>query len=52
MQRIARFRIEPHFVHIVFDGRIVRSGGPELAHELEQRGYEEYTKAGAVGAAS
>jgi Fe-S cluster assembly ATP-binding protein len=22
------------------DGRVVRSGGPELAHELEQRGYD------------
>jgi Fe-S cluster assembly ATP-binding protein len=44
--------IEPHFVHIVFDGKIVRSGGPELAHELEESGYEQYTKSGAVGAAS
>ncbi len=32
--------IKPHYVHIVMDGRIVRSGGPELAHELERGGYE------------
>lgn len=31
--------IKPHFVHIVMEGRIVRSGGPELAHELEKTGY-------------
>jgi Fe-S cluster assembly ATP-binding protein len=32
--------IKPHFVHIMMDGRIVRSGGPELALELEAKGYE------------
>ncbi len=32
--------IKPHFVHIVMDGRIVQSGGPELALELEAAGYE------------
>jgi Fe-S cluster assembly ATP-binding protein len=32
--------IKPHFVHIVMDGKIVRQGGPELAHELEAKGYE------------
>lgn len=32
--------IEPDVVHVLVDGRIVRSGGPELAHELEQRGYD------------
>ncbi len=32
--------IKPHFVHIVMDGRIVKQGGPELAHELEAKGYE------------
>jgi Fe-S cluster assembly ATP-binding protein len=30
----------PDFVHVLSDGRIVRSGGKELAHELEARGYE------------
>jgi Fe-S cluster assembly ATP-binding protein len=32
--------IKPHFVHVLLGGRIVMEGGPELAHELEQRGYE------------
>ena len=32
--------IEPDRVHIMIDGRIVDSGGPELADELEQGGYE------------
>ena len=32
--------IKPHFVHIMMDGRIVKEGGPELAHELEAKGYE------------
>jgi len=31
----------PDFVHVLADGRIVRSGGPELAHELEREGYAE-----------
>ena len=33
--------IKPHFVHIMIEGRIVQSGGPELAHELEAKGYEK-----------
>ncbi len=32
--------IRPHHVHVMLDGRIVISGGPELADELEQTGYE------------
>lgn len=32
--------IVPDFVHVLYDGRIVRSGGRELALELEERGYE------------
>ncbi|HET6760682.1 MAG TPA: Fe-S cluster assembly ATPase SufC [Gemmatimonadaceae bacterium] len=32
--------IKPSHVHVMFDGRIVVSGGPELADELEQTGYE------------
>jgi Fe-S cluster assembly ATP-binding protein len=32
--------IKPHFVHIMINGRIVKEGGPELAHELEAKGYE------------
>jgi Fe-S cluster assembly ATP-binding protein len=38
-QRILNY-VKPHFVHVLLDGRIVRSGGPELARELEARGYE------------
>lgn len=37
--RILQF-LRPHHVHIMYDGRIVVSGGPELAEELEQHGYE------------
>jgi len=32
--------VKPDFVHVLAGGRIVRSGGPELAHELEEQGYE------------
>ena len=32
--------IKPDFVHVLFNGRIVKSGGPELAHELEEKGYD------------
>ncbi|CAN5569470.1 Fe-S cluster assembly ATPase SufC [soil metagenome] len=32
--------IKPDFVHIVMAGRMVMQGGPELAHELEAKGYE------------
>jgi len=37
-QRLLNY-IVPDFVHVLVDGRIVRSGGAELALELEQRGY-------------
>ena len=33
--------VKPDFVHVLADGRIVRSGGAELAHELEREGYRE-----------
>jgi Fe-S cluster assembly ATP-binding protein len=33
--------VEPDFVHVLAGGRIVRSGGPELALELEREGYGE-----------
>jgi Fe-S cluster assembly ATP-binding protein len=39
-QRLLNY-IKPDFVHIMMDGRIVEEGGPELAHELEAKGYEE-----------
>ena len=32
--------IRPDYVHVLYKGRIVRSGGPELALELEQKGYD------------
>ena len=32
--------IRPHYVHVLYKGRIVRSGGPELALELEEKGYD------------
>lgn len=32
--------IVPDFVHVLFDGRIVKSGGKELALELEEKGYD------------
>src|SRR5579872_2147464 len=34
--------IEPDHVHVFVDGRIVESGGPELADKLEESGYEEW----------
>ncbi len=33
--------VRPDYVHVMVDGRIVASGGPELADELEAKGYEE-----------
>ncbi len=38
-QRLLNY-IKPQFVHVLIDGRIVESGGPELALELEARGYD------------
>tara|TARA_S200000501_G_scaffold360887_1_gene388485 strand:- start:12555 stop:13295 length:741 start_codon:yes stop_codon:yes gene_type:complete len=38
-QRLLKY-IEPDFVHVLIDGKFVRSGGKELALELEERGYE------------
>ena len=38
-QRLLRY-IEPDFVHVLIDGKVVRSGGKELALELEEKGYE------------
>ena len=42
-QRILNY-IKPDFVHVLVDGRIVDSGGPELALELEEAGYDRYTR--------
>jgi len=38
-QRILNY-IKPEFVHIMFEGRLVENGGPELAHKLEESGYD------------
>ncbi|BBG02000.1 MULTISPECIES: Fe-S cluster assembly ATPase SufC [Pseudonocardia] len=40
--------ITPDRVHVFSGGRVVESGGPELADELEKNGYERFTKAAAV----
>ncbi|MER3408935.1 MAG: Fe-S cluster assembly ATPase SufC [Thermoleophilia bacterium] len=44
-QRILNY-IQPDFVHVFVDGRIVEEGGPELAHRLEAEGYEAFLPAG------
>ncbi|SDO41787.1 Fe-S cluster assembly ATPase SufC [Alkalicoccus daliensis] len=38
-QRLLNY-IEPDFVHVMMQGKIVKSGGPELAKKLEEKGYE------------
>lgn len=47
-QRLLNY-VKPHFVHVMMDGRIVESGGPELALKLEEQGYdwlrEKYSEA-------
>jgi Fe-S cluster assembly ATP-binding protein len=42
-QRLLEY-IVPDFVHILYNGKIVRSGGKELALELEAKGYDEIKK--------
>jgi Fe-S cluster assembly ATP-binding protein len=32
--------IGPDYVHVLFDGKIVKTGGKELALELEEKGYD------------
>jgi Fe-S cluster assembly ATP-binding protein len=38
-QRILNY-VKPHFVHVLIGGQIVQSGGPEIAKELESKGYD------------
>ena len=38
-QRLLEY-IVPDFVHVLYNGKIVKSGGKELAHELEEKGYD------------
>ena len=35
-------KLQPNFVHILIDGRIVKTGGPELVREIEEKGYDAY----------
>lgn len=42
-QRLLEY-IKPDHVHVLYDGKIVRSGGPDLAVELENRGYDWLVK--------
>ncbi len=42
-QRLLDYII-PDFVHVLYDGKIVKSGNKELAHELEEKGYNWITK--------
>ncbi|TVP76436.1 MAG: Fe-S cluster assembly ATPase SufC [Gemmatimonadales bacterium] len=45
-QRLLNY-IKPDHVHVMVKGRIVRSGGPEVAEALESEGYEEFRTVGA-----
>ena len=40
-QRLLNY-IKPDFVHVLINGKIVKSGGPELALDLEKKGYESF----------
>ena len=42
-QRILNY-IQPDFVHVMVDGQIVASGGAEMAHQLEEEGYDRFVK--------
>ena len=48
-QRLLNY-IVPDFVHVLYKGRIVRSGGKELALELEEKGYDWIKEGGAAAA--
>jgi Fe-S cluster assembly ATP-binding protein len=50
-QRLLNY-IVPDYVHVLVDGRIVRSGGPELALQLEEQGYAALESAAASGSAA
>ncbi len=42
-QRVLNY-VKPDVVHVLYDGRIVKTGGPELSQQLEKQGYEWITK--------
>ena len=44
-QRLLNY-IAPHFVHVILEGKIVRSGGAQLALDLEEKGYDWLTASG------
>ena len=46
-QRLLNY-IVPDFVHVLVNGRITASGGKELAHELEAKGYAQFADAAAA----
>ncbi len=48
-QRLLNY-IKPDVVHVLHDGKIITSGGPELALELEERGYDHLINPETVGA--
>jgi Fe-S cluster assembly ATP-binding protein len=50
-QRILDY-VQPDHVHVFVDGKIVESGGPELAHKLEAEGYDAFQPAGVAGGES
>jgi Fe-S cluster assembly ATP-binding protein len=50
-QRLLNYLV-PDFVHVLIDGKIVRSGGSELAHELEDKGYSWLEEAPAAPVAA
>jgi Fe-S cluster assembly ATP-binding protein len=47
-QRLLNY-IEPDFVHVLADGKIVKQGGKELALELEEKGYDWIKSAASSG---
>ncbi len=49
-QRLLKY-VKPDVVHVFMDGRVARSGGPELALELEARGYDWIAPVAAAGGA-
>lgn len=48
-QRLLNY-IKPDHVHVMVEGRIVRSGGPEVALQLEEEGYKDWTETEPAGA--
>lgn len=48
-QRLLNY-IKPDYVHVMVEGRIVESGGPEVALQLEEEGYRDWTEAEPAGA--